>query len=162
MRVLVHLLGDIRDSPTLSAALIIVVAIAGFAAGNYLIRRAADPGPLARGEARWRYRTRPMTERLAGTLSSLVPRPRTTGWWATRIEFALAIAAATMAVVAWMFFTPTEPIFGRAEPSREVVWLAQLAIGAVGILIGLAWMVRIYRAPLRIDSKAYWRYHDGA
>ena len=33
------------------------------------------------------------------------------------------------------------------------------AVGVLGVLIGLAWMWRIYRAPTRNDE-AVWRYRD--
>ena len=45
MTKLAHWLADIPDDATLSAWLVIAVAIAGFAVGMYLIRRSADPGP---------------------------------------------------------------------------------------------------------------------
>ena len=87
---------------------------------------------------------------------------RTPGWWATRLEFAIAISLAIMAAVVALVVMPEGSMFGRDNPPRQLVWLGQLTVGSAGILIGLAWMVRIYRAPLRMDSKAYWRYHDGA
>ena len=34
-----------------------------------------------------------------------------------------------------------------------------LAAGVFGMLIGFAWMLRIYRAPTRVE-KAHWRFHD--
>jgi hypothetical protein len=34
-----------------------------------------------------------------------------------------------------------------------------LAVGVFGVLVGLAWMWRIYRAPTKVDG-AQWRFHD--
>ncbi len=34
-----------------------------------------------------------------------------------------------------------------------------VAVGAFGVLVGLAWMWRIYRAPTKVDG-AHWRFHD--
>ena len=32
-------------------------------------------------------------------------------------------------------------------------------VGASGVLVGLAWMWRIYRAPMKVEG-AHWRFHD--
>ena len=34
-----------------------------------------------------------------------------------------------------------------------------LAVGVFGVLVGLAWMWRIYRAPTKVEG-AHWRFHD--
>jgi hypothetical protein len=34
-----------------------------------------------------------------------------------------------------------------------------LLVGASGVLVGLAWMWRIYRAPTKVEG-AHWRFHD--
>jgi len=34
-----------------------------------------------------------------------------------------------------------------------------VAVGIFGVLVGLAWMWRIYRAPMRYQG-AHWRFHD--
>ena len=157
MRTLAHVLADVLDDPALTTALVIAVVVAGFAAGNYLIRRAVDPGPLARGESRWRYRSHPLRERIAAPRLPLTPFHRTPGWWATRFEFAFAIAAAALPPL----LVPglMAPTFG--DDSRMTA-LAILAVAEAAILVGIAWMVRIYRAPLRVDATATWRYRDGS
>ena len=33
------------------------------------------------------------------------------------------------------------------------------AVGVLGLLVGFAWMWRIYRAPTRYEG-AHWRFHD--
>ena len=157
MTKLAHWLADIRDDATLSAWLVIAVAIAGFAVGIYLIRRSADPGPLARGESRWRYRSRPLQERIAAPRIRLSPFYRTPGWLLTRLEFAIAIGAALLPPL--LLPAVMARTFGDVSPRMGLAWLV---IAEAASLIGLAWMVRIYRAPLRMDSKAHWRYHDGA
>ena len=81
---------------------------------------------------------------------------RTPGWWATRLEFAIAIAA--LAVPALVFMSVLSQF--HHEPIGYVS--AMTVAGSTGVVIGLAWMIRIYRAPLRMDAKAYWRYRDGA
>ena len=34
-----------------------------------------------------------------------------------------------------------------------------LAVGVLGVLVGLVWMWRIYRAPTKVEG-AHWRFHD--
>ena len=151
--------GPIAEDPGPVAVLLVGIAILGPVVGIHLVRRLSDPGPLARGEARWRYRSRPAREQLAATISALVSS-RTIGWWTTRLEFAVAIAFAMLAAAIAVLAAPWDPLTGYDGPPRLLVWLAGSAAGAVGILVGLAWMVRIYRAPLRFDSSASWRYRD--
>ena len=145
---------DDRGRTGLSQGLVVAVAVACCVAGLYFMRGAADPGPLARGEAQWRYRSRPLRERIARTRMRL---SRTPGWWATRLEFAIAIGAALLPPL--LVPAAMAPTFGDVSPRMGLAWLV---IGEAASLVGLAWMIRIYRAPLRMDSKAYWRYRDGA
>ena len=142
-----------RGRGWVSQGLVLSVAVACCVAGLYFMRGAADPGPLARGEARWRYRSRPVRERIGRARMRL---SRTPGWWATRLEFAIAIAA--LAVPALVFMSVLSQF--HHEPIGYVS--AMTVAGSTGVVIGLAWMIRIYRAPLRMDAKAYWRYRDGA
>ena len=51
------------------------------------------------------------------------------------------------------------PTFGDDSPMTA---LAILAVAEAAILVGIAWMVRIYRAPLQVDATATWRYRDGS
>ena len=34
-----------------------------------------------------------------------------------------------------------------------------LAVGVFGVLVGLTWMWRIYRAPTKVEG-AHWQFHD--
>jgi hypothetical protein len=139
-------------------AIALAILVAGYAIGMLLLRRILDPGPLARGEARWRYRNRALRERIARAWVWLGVPDRSPGWWATRIEFSVAIAA--LALVALLLPSYARPTFGGDGLSARGMLV--MAAGVAGMIVGLAWMVRIYRAPLRMDSKAYWRYRDGA
>ncbi len=51
------------------------------------------------------------------------------------------------------------PMTGGGAHPIAAGGLVSLA-GYAGMLLGLAWMVRIYRAGLRNDAKATWRYRD--
>ena len=51
----------------------------------------------------------------------------------------------------------TDPSFGPTPPEWQR--LLPYGIGVGGVLFGLAWMLRIYRAPTRNDE-ALWRYRD--
>ncbi|MEA2674053.1 MAG: hypothetical protein QOI92_1245 [Chloroflexota bacterium] len=81
---------------------------------------------------------------------------RTPGWFAIRIEIALAIGLGAF-VGAIELLQPTDigPMF-KTPPSD--LWLTSLpAFGVLAYLIGLAWMIRIYRAdPERHRSS--WRF----
>ena len=145
-----------RPGPMLADWVPIAVATAYCLALAFVIHRRLDTGPLVRGTARWRYRSRALRERVARARTTLVLVDRTSGWWATRIEFAVAIAAIVSAV-AVVLTAAAEPTFG-GDPPMPLFPLGGIAV----MLVGLAWMVRIYRAPLRLDSTAYWRYHDGS
>ena len=94
-----------------------------------------------------------------------------------RIESARARARFLLAIpwliIAFLVLVPTsEPsvrpssarltIFGLDASSGAMgipVDLLLLAVGVFGMLIGFAWMWRIYRAPMRSDG-ARWRFHD--
>ena len=93
-----------------------------------------------------------------------------------RIESARARARFMLAipwfVIAFLVLVPTsEPSFGptlvlttsgfEASPPAPGIPIDQvlLAVGVFGMLIGFAWMWRIYRAPTRFEG-ARWRFHD--
>ncbi|HEY3336568.1 MAG TPA: hypothetical protein VGK16_15150 [Candidatus Limnocylindrales bacterium] len=145
--------------PRLAEWLPIAVATAYCLAIAFLVHRTLD-GSLARSEARWRHRSPAIRARLGHARSWLVIVRRTPGWWATRIEFAAAIAA--FAALAVVLGAATEPSVGETGALSPLPGLLLPAISVAGMLVGLASMVRIYRAPLRLDSRAYWRYRDGA
>jgi hypothetical protein len=62
-----------------------------------------------------------------------------------------------LAFAAFLFLSPPNTIGPYFEPGL-IDWIAP-GIGIVGILVGLAWMIRIIRANPEPDSSA-WRYRD--
>jgi hypothetical protein len=80
---------------------------------------------------------------------------KTPGWYVVRIEFAAAIGlGAFVGAVELLQPTYIGPMFETPPPDP---WLTSLpAFGALGYLVGLAWMIRIYRAdPER--HRSWWR-----
>lgn len=132
--------------------LVYLVGVAALLAFGFLwVRHSLGPDELTRGDARWRYRDRGVRHAIADLVHDL--RSRTGGWWATRIEFAVAIGSLGFVVLAVVWL----PSFAR---SSSLLAAAPTAIGLVGIVIGLVAMVRIYRAGLREDAATSWRYRD--
>ena len=98
----------------------------------------------------------------------------------TRARFLLAIP---WLVIAFLVFAGgaapafREPTFGGPPPTLLLtisgfqmsspaggatgipIDALMLAVGVFGILIGFAWMWRLYRAPTRVQG-AHWRFHD--
>ena len=81
---------------------------------------------------------------------------------------ARSIFAITFVVIALVVFaasTPDSqgpsPMFDRQGPGVLGIPFSTLtlAVGVFGVLVGLAWMWRIYRAPTKVDG-AHWRFHD--
>jgi len=68
-----------------------------------------------------------------------------------------AVVLLLVAFVAFLFLSPPNTIGGYIEPGL-IEWIAP-GLGILGILVGLAWMVRIIRADPEPDSSA-WRYRD--
>ncbi len=86
---------------------------------------------------------------------------RTRGWWLTRIELAVAIVAIAIILIAGarLFSYATEPCFGCTPVSAVGVPLVLLALITVPLaLVGLAWMVSIFRGTR--DEPLPWRYRD--
>jgi hypothetical protein len=137
----------------------------GFLLVGFLwIRHIIEPGPLLRGESRWRYRHRARLQRFRQWLAegdqTLRPQ-RTRGWYLTRLEFALAalvaiIAVACLPAVLDLF----APRFGGGESVPPQVTALIPLSGYAGITFGIWWMRRLYTAGLRSDSDARWRYRD--
>ena len=75
----------------------------------------------------------------------------------------LAIGAlATMFAVLWFITGPNHPgpMFGDFRPAEQVLLSNLLpALGVGGVIFGLAWMWRIYKAPTK-DEGAHWRFRD--
>lgn len=107
------------------------------------------------GEARWRYRERGRIDALKRTIESLVEvgSTRTFGWWATRIEFALAAGALVVATGA--LASVAGDVGGR--PLEGPVAALTVA-GFAGIVFGIRWMRRIYLSPLELDPEIGFRY----
>ena len=92
-------------------------------------------------------------------------------------RFLLAISVLAIAVIAFAAVAApafTGPMFGCAPTVLTISGIVTNcdggamgipldmipgAVGALGVLVGLAWMWRIYRAPTRFDP-AHWRFHD--
>ena len=106
--------------------------------------------------ARWRYRDRGRVERLRRTIASLirVPFTRTFGWWATRIEFALAGGALLVGTIALGGL----PGALGYRSSAGLSLVALTVLGYAGIVFGVRWMRRIYLSPLEVDPEVGFRY----
>ena len=78
-----------------------------------------------------------------------------------RARIVLIVTGVILAVPALLWLAQPEFAGGPPEGAATFppVALAVLGIGLAGILIGAAWMWRIYRAPTR-DDEARWRYRD--
>ena len=140
-------LDDVISDPGAPGAALLAIGLVLAFVGLGWVRRISDPGSLARGEARWRYRDQSLLERLDG---------ETRGWWITRIEFGIAITAF---VIGFVLLVALVPGLTFRDPRPAPSILLQLA-GGPGMLFGLWWMVRIYRAGLRNDAEATWRFRD--
>ena len=88
---------------------------------------------------------------------------RTWAWWATRIEFAIAIGAVLVAVL-WLLVLGgvNSPTFTGNDPIRLGTlllpgWLSISIAALLAALFGVAWMIRIYR-NLREPEPPSWRY----
>jgi hypothetical protein len=95
--------------------------------------------------------------RLATADDSLPRRPpdagrRTAAYWPTRILLATGIVAVAADIVWALPAVLAPPLFG---PPPDVLGPA---VGMALGLVGLVWMVRIYRGPR--DEPAPWRYRD--
>ena len=87
---------------------------------------------------------------------------RTRGWLVARLELAVAVAAVLVAAV---ILLTNDPYVvdgyggGRWEPAFRV-WAAVFPyVGEALAIVGLAWMVRIWRGPTR-DTSPEWRYRE--
>lgn len=72
---------------------------------------------------------------------------RTGAWYWTRLELAIGVGAVALAALI-LLLTPAQ-VHGHA--AQELV----PAAGFVGLLVGLAWMIRIFRGPR--DEPRPWR-----
>ena len=84
---------------------------------------------------------------------------RTPAYWPTRILLAVGFIATVIALAATPYLMTQGPIF---RPRPDVLGLpADVALrlaGLVPVLVGFAWMVRIFRGSR--DEPPLWRYRD--
>ena len=94
-----------------------------------------------------------------------------------RARFLLAIPVFAIAFLAFAAVAApsfTGPMFGCAPPLLTISGIVANcaggatgipldmipgAVGALGLLVGIAWMWRLYRAPTKVEG-AHWRFHD--
>jgi hypothetical protein len=145
-----------RESPfgLPDGVVLLVVSTTLMALGAAWVLHILGMDEVLRG-GRWRYRDRGRMERLRRTIGSLVEVPftRTPGWWATRIEFAVAGGALAVATIA---ITGLPDVVGYRSTGWPVVALTLL--GYAGIVFGIRWMRRIYLSPLEVDPEVGFRY----
>jgi hypothetical protein len=83
---------------------------------------------------------------------------RTLEWWVTRILLAIGIGAVLFAGLLLLSYSMVSDPTETMSPLRMGASLLALA-GLLGVLFGLAWMIRIFR-DLRKDEPPPWRYRD--
>jgi hypothetical protein len=82
---------------------------------------------------------------------------KTPGWYAVRIELAAAIGAPVLVGLAFLT-APYSLGGGWGLVDGETAWIsvAAIALGLVTYVVGLAWMIRIYRADPEAHP-SWWR-----
>ena len=84
---------------------------------------------------------------------------RTPGWLLARLELAIAVVA-VLIIPIW-FVTQPDALVPVSVSARSEPWVNVLPLAAeIAMLLGLAWMIRIWRGPTREVPPA-WRYRDG-
>jgi hypothetical protein len=131
-------------------AAIAALAVGLMVAGMVWIRRITSGEPDLNA---WRWRDRPPIARReraeVATMRPEVRRAQETG----RLMLAVAIALAPLALIVFVASPgDIEPMFGQPWYVAALPWLA-----AAGYLVGLGWMIRIYRARPE-DGERTWRY----
>ena len=85
---------------------------------------------------------------------------RTRGWLMARVELAIAVIA-VLVIPIWFV---TQPLALVPRPSRsghsEPLLNLLPSAAEIVMLVGLAWMIRIWRGPTR-EAPPVWRYRDG-
>ena len=86
---------------------------------------------------------------------------RTPAYWPTRILLAVGfLATLTALALTLVILLEQEPMF---DPRAAILGLpvdkALAVVGPVPVVVGFAWMLRIFRGPR--DAPAPWRYRDG-
>ena len=146
-----------------SSVVVMLGALGLMVIGFLWLRHTFEPGPLVRGESRWRYRDRPRLQRIRDWLAEgdQTLRPtRTWGWYVTRLEFGLAAVVAVIAAGGLpTFLGVLAPRFGGDAVALPLALIVPV-VGYAGIAFGIWWMHREYTAGLRADSDTRWRYRD--
>ena len=118
--------------------------------------------------AAWRYRVEGDPTSIAELRDDTPPddRPiadtRARGWLAARLELVLAVV---VVLVATIIVTTYEPFTldgfggGRWTTAYQVWAVAYPYVGEALAIVGLVWMVRIWRGPTR-DAPPEWRYRE--
>ena len=75
-------------------------------------------------------------------------------WWARSL-----LVIAGILIVAPVFLWLSAPAFPYHSSEPTVAGVPITVFGYAGMLFGLAWMWRIYRAPTKVESPR-WRYRD--
>jgi hypothetical protein len=75
-------------------------------------------------------------------------------WWARSL-----LVIASIVIVAPVFLWITAPAFTHDAPGPTIAGVPIEVYGYAGMLFGMAWMWRIYRAPTKAET-ARWRYRD--
>ena len=78
----------------------------------------------------------------------------TRGWYLTRIELAIGIAAVLFPA---FLFLAAPGFIGPGFHETEAAFIFIPVAGGLGIVVGFAWMVRIFRGP---RDEPPWRYRD--
>jgi hypothetical protein len=79
------------------------------------------------------------------------------GWLLARIELAVGVVAALVIPIWALFTAPSSDLMGAGDDGPMAALLPYAA--EVGILVALAWMVRIWRGPTR-ELPPAWRYRS--
>ena len=85
----------------------------------------------------------------------------TRAYWPTRIILAVGIGGAVIALVFAAAALSVGPCFGCDRPPALLGVRADVLLPAVGVVlavVGLVWLVRIFRGPR--DEPPAWRYRD--
>lgn len=85
----------------------------------------------------------------------LLLRRRTPAYWPTRIRLAVGIVATALTVVLAVVVVRATGRCFSCDPRWPLV---AAAVGVGMALVGLVWMVRIFRGPR--DEPPPWRYRD--
>ena len=75
-------------------------------------------------------------------------------WWGRAL-----LVIAVLVIFTSVFMLIAAPKFTYDAPEPTIAGIPIAVFGYAGMLFGLAWMWRIYRAPTK-HGRAHWRYRD--